>query len=82
MYNPRPSAATSLTCVYLLCEVRLGLESDQVRVLKKCFDGFADKAGAIATDTVGSILNMMAWKVGQTSTLEKSSFTEAKSSLL
>ena len=32
-------------------------------VLKQCFDGFSDSAGVISTDTVGSILSMMAWKV-------------------
>ena len=36
---------------------------DQVLVLKKCFDGFADEEGAIPADNVGSILSMMGMKV-------------------
>lgn len=46
-----------------LCQTQFGLDSGQVKVLKQCFDGFSDKEGAISTDTVGSILSMMAWKV-------------------
>ena len=34
-----------------------------MEVLKKCFDGFADCEGNIATDTIGSILALMARKV-------------------
>merc|ERR1712083_486338 len=41
----------------------LGLESEQVDVLKKCFDGFADEEGAIPADNVGNILSMMGLKV-------------------
>ena len=41
----------------------MGLDLDQVVVLKKCFDGFADSDGTIATDTIGSILSLMARKV-------------------
>ena len=44
-------------------QVRIGLDLDQVVVLKKCFDGFADSDGTIATDTIGSILSLMARKV-------------------
>ena len=40
-----------------------GLEPDQVQVLKRCFDGFADEEGAIPADNVGSILLMMGMKV-------------------
>merc|ERR1711994_199248 len=40
-----------------------GLESEQVDVLKKCFDGFADEEGAIPADNVGNILSMMGLKV-------------------
>ena len=41
----------------------IGLEKDQILVLKKCFDGFADEEGAIPVDNVGSILSMMGMKV-------------------
>merc|ERR1712037_606069 len=40
-----------------------GLEQDQVLVLKRCFDGFADEEGAIPADNVGGILAMMGMKV-------------------
>ena len=35
----------------------------QVKVLKGCFDGFADEDGAIPADNVGGILSMMGMKV-------------------
>merc|ERR1712079_630828 len=41
----------------------IGLEPDQVKVLKGCFDGFADEDGAIPADQVGGILAMMGMKV-------------------
>jgi Ca2+-binding EF-hand superfamily protein len=41
----------------------IGLEKDQILVLKKCFDGFADDEGAIPADNIGSILSMMGMKV-------------------
>ena len=41
----------------------MGLEPEQVNVLKKCFDGFADEDGAIPADNVGNILSMMGLKV-------------------
>merc|ERR1712029_491801 len=41
----------------------LGLELEQVKILKKCFDGFADEDGAIPADQVGGILAMMGMKV-------------------
>merc|ERR1711970_1396493 len=41
----------------------LGLQADQVQVLKKCFDGFADEEGAIPAENVGNILSMMGLKV-------------------
>jgi len=42
---------------------QIGLEPDQILVLKKCFDGFADEEGAIPADDVGGILTMMGMKV-------------------
>ncbi|XP_023334699.1 troponin C [Eurytemora carolleeae] len=42
---------------------RLGLDQDQVVVLKRCFDGFADDCGAIPVDHVGNILAIMGMKV-------------------
>ena len=36
---------------------------EQVKVLKGCFDGFADEDGAIPADNVGGILSMMGMKV-------------------
>ena len=41
----------------------IGLEKDQILVLKKCFDGFADDDGSIPADNVGSILSTMGMKV-------------------
>merc|ERR1712098_292969 len=41
----------------------IGLEAEQVQVLKRCFDGFADEDGAIPADNVGGILAMMGMKV-------------------
>merc|ERR1711892_78446 len=41
----------------------IGLEAEQVKVLKRCFDGFADEDGAIPADNVGGILTMMGMKV-------------------
>ena len=41
----------------------MGLDHDQVTVLKRCFDGFADEDGAIPADNVGNILSMMGLKV-------------------
>merc|ERR1712073_216134 len=41
----------------------MGLENDQIDVLKKCFDGFADEDGAIPAENVGNILAMMGLKV-------------------
>merc|ERR1711976_760815 len=41
----------------------IGFEPDQVKVLKGCFDGFADEDGAIPADNVGGILSMMGMKV-------------------
>ena len=37
--------------------------SDQVVVLKRCFDGFVDDCGAIPVDHVGNILALMGMKV-------------------
>jgi len=44
----------------------LGLEAEQVDVLKKCFDGFADEEGAIPAENVGNILSLMGLKVKPT----------------
>merc|ERR1712149_61771 len=41
----------------------IGLETDQITVLKNCFDGFADEDGAIPAENVGNILSMMGLKV-------------------
>merc|ERR1712149_82025 len=41
----------------------IGLEVDQITVLKNCFDGFADEDGAIPAENVGNILSMMGLKV-------------------
>merc|ERR1712038_1326781 len=41
---------------------KVGLEEDQVLVLKRCFDGFADEEGAIPADNVGNILSLMGMK--------------------
>ena len=49
----------------MLPQVRIGLDMEQVEVLRKCFEGFANGDGNIATDTIGSILALMARKVGQ-----------------
>jgi len=40
----------------------IGLEVEQVNVLKKCFDGFCVD-GAIHVDTIGTILSMMSLRV-------------------
>ena len=41
----------------------MGLEDEQIEVLKRCFDGFADEDGAIPAENVGNILSMMGLKV-------------------
>lgn len=43
----------------------MGLDEDQVNVLKRCFDGFADEDGAIPAENVGNILSMMGLKVNE-----------------
>lgn len=40
----------------------IGLEPEQVNVLKKCFDGFCQN-GSIHVDTIGTILSMMGLRV-------------------
>ena len=40
----------------------MGLDSEQVNVLKRCFDGFADEEGAIPAENVGNILSIMGLK--------------------
>merc|ERR1711978_16778 len=44
----------------------IGLEDEQITVLKNCFDGFADEDGAIPAENVGNILSMMGLKVKPT----------------
>ena len=39
------------------------MDNDQIDVLKRCFDGFADEDGAIPAENVGNILSMMGLKV-------------------
>ena len=41
----------------------MGLDFEQVNVLKRCFDGFADEDGAIPAENVGNILSLMGLKV-------------------
>ena len=41
----------------------MGLDAEQVNVLKRCFDGFADEEGAIPAENVGNILSLMGLKV-------------------
>ena len=38
------------------------MEASQVKILKGCFDGFADEDGAIPADSIGGILSMMGMK--------------------
>jgi len=45
------------------------LDSEQVNVLKKCFDGFCQD-GSIRVDTIGSILTMMGLRVKPTALKE------------
>ena len=48
----------------------MGLDTEQVNVLKRCFDGFADEDGAIPAENVGNILSMMGLKVKPSSLKE------------
>merc|ERR1712002_882541 len=41
----------------------IGLEDEQITVLKNCFDGFSDEDGSIPAENVGNILSMMGLKV-------------------
>ena len=45
-----------------LIKEAIGLELEQVKILKGCFDGFADEDGAIPADSIGGILSMMGMK--------------------
>ena len=47
----------------------IGLDAEQVNVLKKCFDGFCQD-GCIKVDTIGSILTMMGLRVKPTALKE------------
>ena len=62
-WNINMRALTQYLNYSSLHQTRYNLDSGQVMVLKQCFDGFSDSEGVISTDTVGSILSMMAWKV-------------------
>ena len=48
---------------FILLQEDLGLDDEQINVLKRCFDGFADEDGAIPAENVGNILSMMGLKV-------------------
>ena len=48
---------------FLIFQEDLGLDDEQINVLKRCFDGFADEDGAIPAENVGNILSMMGLKV-------------------
>ena len=48
----------------------MGLEDEQIKVLKNCFDGFADEDGAIPADNIGNILEMMGLKGNNTEVME------------
>merc|ERR1712243_139074 len=62
--TPRPSMTTEDEELLTTEEMEaIGLETEQVLVLKRCFDGFADDDGAIPADNVGGILAMMGMKV-------------------
>merc|ERR1712087_608666 len=64
--NCQLSLILSLTMADLLSQEEMndmGLEPEQVNVLKRCFDGFSDEDGAIPAENVGNILSMMGLKV-------------------
>ena len=42
------------------------MDDEQINVLKRCFDGFADEDGVIPAENVGNILSMMGLKVKPT----------------
>ena len=46
------------------------MDDEQIGVLKRCFDGFADEDGAIPAENVGNILSMMGLKVKPTALKE------------
>ena len=48
----------------------MGLEDEQIKVLKNCFDGFADEDGAIPADNIGNILEMMGLKGNNNEVME------------
>ena len=56
----------SFTTVSFLLQEDLGLDDEQINVLKRCFDGFADEDGVIPAENVGNILSMMGLKVKPT----------------
>ena len=56
--------------IYLIMQEELGLDDEQIGVLKRCFDGFADEDGAIPAENVGNILSMMGLKVKPTALKE------------
>ena len=52
----------------------MGLEDEQIKVLKNCFDGFADEDGAIPADNIGNILEMMGLKGNNTAIMAQDQF--------
>ena len=52
----------NLITIYIFLKADMGLEDEQIKVLKNCFDGFADEDGAIPADNIGNILEMMGLK--------------------
>ena len=48
--------------IFNFLKADMGLEDEQIKVLKNCFDGFADEDGAIPADNIGNILEMMGLK--------------------
>ena len=50
------------TFLRFVIQEAIGLELEQVKILKGCFDGFADEDGAIPADSIGGILSMMGMK--------------------
>ena len=62
---------SELLRIYLsYLQEELGLDDEQIGVLKRCFDGFADEDGAIPAENVGNILSMMGLKVKPTALKE------------
>ena len=56
----------NLRTIFNFLKADMGLEDEQIKVLKNCFDGFADEDGAIPADNIGNILEMMGLKGSNT----------------